>query len=96
MSADNWDICPRCWTEAEDDYAARLIDAAGVPDHLQQYLSIPEPEQYAFARTFRENYSITGARDGVVTVRYEGYCTVCGCRLDFDHRHPIVGFADGG
>lgn len=38
-----------------------------------------------------EDYEITGADTGIVTVGYSGSCTVCKLSLDFTETHPIPG-----
>jgi hypothetical protein len=43
----------------------------------------PEP------KTFREDYEIYGAQDGVVKVSYSGHCSRCGSGLDFKAEYPI-------
>jgi len=42
-------------------------------------------------RTFREDYRIEGAEEGVVHVHYRGNCTVCKLKLEFDDQHTIIG-----
>jgi hypothetical protein len=39
--------------------------------------------------TFREDYEITGAKDGIVVVSYGGSCEVCGLELSFTDKHPL-------
>lgn len=41
-------------------------------------------------RTFREDYEIYGAAEGVVRVEYSGNCTACGLSTSFSHDHPIA------
>ena len=42
-----------------------------------------------FPDTFREDYEIFGAEDGVVMVTYEGHSQRCGSHLDFRHEVPV-------
>ena len=39
--------------------------------------------------TFREDYEITDAETGMVTVSYRGECQVCHLSLAFTTEHPI-------
>lgn len=97
MSADNWTKCPRCTERA----AAELKKIEDAVDAL--YGTVPV-EEFDAARamlekkreknvnreeTFREDYEIFGAEDGVVTVGYRGACTACGLTLSFEENHPI-------
>jgi len=43
---------------------------------------------------FREDYSVSGAEDGVVEVRYRGFCRMCRLEVEFTHRHIIRGLGD--
>lgn len=89
MSADNWAICPRCKDIAEVEKMRQHQEVASsygiVPvaefDALRAEANEPIDLQY----TFREDYEIFGAEDGVVQVRYEGECQVChvGTKFDF-------------
>jgi hypothetical protein len=95
MSADNWADCPRCEKNREgavEQFAAKVAYAYGkVPvdefDEMRASLDrirkgMPDP-------TFREDYEIYGAADGVVKVRYSGHCVECGLSLTFEHDHPL-------
>lgn len=99
MSADNWARCPRCTSTGLKALAAR---ASAV---YAQYGEVPV-EEYIDARrqhteavdefdqrqsTFREDYEIYGAEDGVVIVDYSGSCRECGLELSFTDKRPIPG-----
>jgi hypothetical protein len=94
MSASNWAICPRCVTRATRDHDSRLADVMAtygtVPveefDRARSQIKEVDPEDY---RTFREDYEIYGATDGVVTVDYGGSCSTCGLSLSFKDDHPL-------
>jgi hypothetical protein len=78
---------------AEAAALARLADSYGkVPvaqfDADRAAIQPVHPENY---ETFREDYEITGAATGTVTVSYGAGCEVCGLNLDFTHVHPIPG-----
>lgn len=99
MGADNWAYCPRCTQQgrAKLDKRAAAIQAS--------YGKIPVEEfdearrQHAAAvkafeqreRTFREDYEISGADTGTVTVGYSGSCAKCRLSLEFTDTHPIPG-----
>jgi hypothetical protein len=77
MSADSWEICPRCLQQAQDKGIADFKKTYGYTPPIDH---IPiEPEDY---RTFREDYEI-GLYRGHFIVNYAGQCTVCKLRLDF-------------
>jgi hypothetical protein len=97
MSADNWAHCPRCTARelALLDRRREAIAAAYGKIPVEQFDA--EREELAVAehafkqrdRTFREDYSITGAEDGEVEVRYSGRCTYCNLKLSFVDTHPM-------
>jgi hypothetical protein len=87
MSADHWDVCPRCLYKAiKADEAQRAAVEASygrvpVEEFLAARAALPvevDREQY---RTFRENYEVGGADRGVVTVAYTGGCSKCRLRV---------------
>lgn len=101
MSADNWDKCPRCLRQALAvlENLKRQVNAAYgvVPvaefdekrvELSKEYAKLEDDTSF---RTFREDYEIYGAEDGVVNVSYSGQCTVCKLSLKFTDSHPIPG-----
>ncbi len=94
MSADNWDICPRCLAraqKAEQEQRAATAASYGIVTmeefgRMQAEIKTPDPESF---RTFREDYAIRGAAEGVVRVTYRGHCEVCGLNLAFADDHPM-------
>lgn len=99
MSADNWAHCPRCTAVALADFEARgqRVQASyGIApvdefDAARQRLA---DDKAAFERrhpTFREDYDISGAEEGAVSVSYKGECRECGLKLSFTDGHPIPG-----
>lgn len=101
MSASSWTHCPRC-TAAEVAQlalqAARVQEMYGtVPiaefDKARSELALERGNLVRREKTFREDYEITGAQDGVVRVDYAGTCTECGLQLLFNDVHPLPGFA---
>lgn len=99
MSASNWDRCPRCLKQAEDviDNLQRQVDEAygHVPidkfDQMRESLAEQRRLLTQSFQTFREDYRIYGAEEGVVKVRYSGSCSVCKLNLEFACAHPIEG-----
>lgn len=95
MSADNWAQCPRCLAE-------RRAEVARLEANVQEaYGKVPVAEFDALrARadtlgnaqleaSFREDYEVYGAEDGVVRVDYSGNCQVCSLALKFTHAVPV-------
>ena len=102
MSADNWAHCPRCTRRAADVLNERAVAVQAsygkVPvnefdEARRQYAEAVKAFEHRSA-TFREDYEITGAADGVVLVEYSGSCAKCHLSLDFSDVHIIPG-ADG-
>lgn len=99
MSASNWAKCPRCQRALDGTVTAlakRLVDAYGnVPvaeyTELQNKLAEATVHAHRGHATFREDYWISGAETGTVTVSYGGSCTECGLSLSFDDKHEIPG-----
>lgn len=99
MSASSWARCPRCAAAGLKALAER---AAAVQ---ASYGTVPVDEfdearrQHAEAvteferrrNTFREDYEVYGAEDGVITVEYSGRCSECGLSLKFTDKRPIPG-----
>src|SRR5215471_7810926 len=99
MSASSMAVCPRCVERARQAHLAESVALAtgyGVIP-AQEYMTrtaanqLPDPNRF---RTFREDYDITGADTGTVTVSYGGSCEVCDLELDFTDAHPIPGVTD--
>lgn len=87
MSADNWDVCPRCLDRAQGEAAEALENVmalyGNVPvdefDAKRAALEEVDPEKY---RTFREDYEIWGASEGRFDLSYSGACTTCGLKYE--------------
>ncbi len=103
MSADNWADCPRCTQRGQaklDERQAAINAVYGKMsvelfdeirrDHAGDVKAFEQRE-----RTFREDYEIDGAEDGIVKVSYHGQCTKCGLALTFTDEHPIPGAYPG-
>lgn len=93
MSASNWDVCPKCLTEAtkiNDKATAEVYAKYGEVspeefDRLRKEIAIIDPEDF---RTFREDYEIYGANEGEIQVKYSGECSQCnlGVKLNTSKR----------
>jgi hypothetical protein len=98
VSASNWAKCPRCQRALDGTVktlAKRLEDAYGTLTAVE-YLELRDRLAEATAHaarghaTFREDYEITGAETGTVTVSYGGSCMECGLSLSFDEKHEMT------
>lgn len=86
MSADNWEVCPKCLAkakEAADKKRAGIYAQYGKVspeefDRLRGGLSAVDPEDF---RSFREDYEFYGASEGELRVSYSGGCQECGLRV---------------
>lgn len=100
MSADNWDVCPNCLKQAIADHEelqGQVVESYGkIPieefDALRAKADAGVKDENF--RTFREDYEIYGAPDGVIKVRYSGYCQICDAGVDFDHQVPVKGIEE--
>jgi hypothetical protein len=95
VSADNWADCPRCELRAQKKYEAdleALNDMYGKVslDLFRKAQRACVKEEHAVS-TFREDYEIYGAEDGVVKISYSGECTECGLGLNFQRHIEIEG-----
>jgi hypothetical protein len=100
VTASNWADCPRCL------YLAAAGAERRITELRDSYGKVSADEYAAMAKaatvaqvvprdpTFREDYEIFGARDGVVKVSYSGSCAVCGLGLDFTTEKLIEGITD--
>lgn len=87
MSADNWEVCPKCVAAAQaaaDEAHAEVYAQYGkVPpeefDSLRDALPVVNLDDH---RTFREDYEIYGADEGEIEVSYSGNCSECGLHVD--------------
>ena len=82
MGADNWAVCPKCFSRAERDALAQAIEVESlygkipIEDFDKRRAAIPNP-QYADFRTFRESFSVYNDDEGTVEISYRGTCTAC-------------------
>lgn len=96
MSADNWDICPRCVHEANKAAQAehdRVRESYGkVPpeQYEAERAALPQlpvsPEDH---RTLREDYEFTGASKGTIHYSYGCECNACGLSMSFAGDKPL-------
>jgi len=95
VSADNWAVCPTCLAAANaelEELARQIADGYGVLpveewDGLRTRLAQGIDERKL--TTFREDYEIYGAEDGVIYVSYSGHCQKCPAGLDFKFAREI-------
>lgn len=82
MSADNWEVCPRCFKRAKREYEAEVERVSGLYGKVQVEMfdeartALKEPDAEDF-RTFREDYEFYGADEGEVHASYKGSCSKC-------------------
>lgn len=97
MSADNWEICPRCVNRAEKALAAKAMKLTELMEKLDADerklvstdLGSVNPEDY---RTFREDYEFyVNPATARVEVSYSGHCTECELGIDFADEREIPG-----
>jgi hypothetical protein len=94
MSADSWEVCPRCIRRARTDLEAlkaSVEQSYGTitrEAYEQARSAIKEIDDEDF-RTWREEYEFYGAETGTVTVCYGGTCTTCGLELNIDEKYEI-------
>lgn len=94
MSADNWAVCPRCLERAQllvkqqEEKVMATYGKVPVGEFDASRAAIRRPYATQF-KTFREDWSVSGAEEGVVTVEYSGCCQNCGLGLEFTHKHEI-------
>lgn len=94
MSASNWAVCPRCRKRKQaelDKRQAEVNELYGtVPfEEFDRARGEFETTDWTVPETFREDYEIHGAGDGVIHVSYGGGCSECGLSLNFEHVHPL-------
>lgn len=97
MGADNWAQCPRCATRRIQHVEAETARVQGlygkVPveefDRERSRLADTKATLDTQCHTFREDYEVYGAGEGVVTVEYHGCCSGCGLTFAFRDEHPI-------
>ncbi len=91
MSADNWAICPQCWSLAVAANRQSRLDAGAAYGKVdpEEYLrmlaeSKKEPDTTTFESTLREDYELGVNEDGQFYVSYGCSCR-CGYSFKFKH-----------
>jgi hypothetical protein len=96
MSANNWNICPRCGL-SEEAFRANteksLAEAYGKIE-AKAYLELAgscnkQMAEYEPPYNFREDYGIGTDSDGIFYVSYRGGCSECGLVHSFKHEEKI-------
>lgn len=107
MSADNWEVCPRCYNRALKEFEDVKAKIADLGADVKKFMNIKEPsiEDY---RTFREDYEFS-LEDGKVRYSYSGACVYwdrpkhtgsvatekgCGLSCHFTGSQPLEGIND--
>lgn len=94
MSANNWADCPHCLAvarAAKDEAVRHAAESYGkVPVSEFDVLRALAEAPIQMESTFREDYEIYGAEDGVVQVSYGGSCDECGAHLEFKFSQKVV------
>lgn len=101
MSADNWSICPRCTeAERQDiaemesqinaDYGKVSIEVFEQRRHdlakrKEQFEKEIEARGEGLRATFREDYEIYGAHEGLFYIKYSGECQKCDLNFKFEY-----------
>lgn len=99
MSADNWDICPRCLKKAKrerEEKVQAVAEAYGkVPaeEYERMHSEAAAIEDFGDKEehhTLREDYELGIFKaDGEFYVRYSGKCTVCSFSHTFKHDEKL-------
>jgi acetyl-CoA carboxylase beta subunit len=85
VSASAWTRCPQCEKNRTDALIAReekIVDSYGqvsISEFMatMEQLELDKQKAQNPEPTFREDYHVTGAEEGVVTFTYSGGCKVC-------------------
>lgn len=95
MSADAWQICPKCKKTSSNKKAEaqKRADEAYGKVSPREWLALSEiaaatsPDEQE--ETFREDYEIYMEEDGTFNVHYRGKCRVCGFEHNFKHKEKV-------
>jgi len=93
MSADNWDICPKCNKKAVDEkekLIAKAREAYGkLPPEEYETLLFESREPISIEKTLREDYSFDMEEDGSFSAVYSAHCSACGFKYKFNHSEQV-------
>lgn len=87
MSANNWDKCPQCEKNRQDEIikldeaAASNYGVVSSEKYLAMLKNLRELEDKELGDTLREDYSVWIDEEGTFSVSYRCFCKVCG----FEH-----------
>lgn len=93
MSANNWDICPRCKQRAEAKHAKAKKDIQKsygkvTPEEYQRRLdAVREPPE--LEETLREDWELGMEDDGRFHVGYFASCQDCGLEFQYKHEEKV-------
>jgi len=94
MSADNWDICPRCVANQEKKkikLVRRLLDAAYGNVTEAEYMKLRQEvsKPMTVEHTLREDYNIRTDKFGEFFVLYTCRCSSCNLSHKFEHKEQL-------
>lgn len=93
MSADNWDICPRCNAAAKAEHDAafqKAVDAYGkVPAEEYERLRAEASKLVELEAGMREDYELGTTEDGRFYIHYSASCQACGFKHTFEHEEQL-------
>lgn len=99
MGANSWARCPKCANRTQSKLETRefkINESYGKVPPLEfiaalEQLNRDKKDAENPEATFREDYEVTGAADGVIVFTYSAYCTVKGCdlTLKFTTERPL-------
>lgn len=93
MSANNWDVCPRCLEEANAKREQAIKDAAEaygkVPPEEWRAMSENAHMKIELEETMREDYEIGVGSSAKFHVSYRASCAECGFEFRFKHSELV-------
>lgn len=93
MSADNWQVCPRCLKRAAEAAHKEQLDLQAsygkVSEAEYRKRSERANKPVDLQETFREDYEIAVCEDGEFFVSYLGHCTECGLEHRYQHKSKV-------
>lgn len=96
MSADSWEVCPRChekYVEECDSFNKKVDDLYGkIPpeEYIRLLAENDRMQSQEEPRTLREDYEL-GIIEGEYYLRYNGTCTKCGWHYEKSIDEKVYG-----
>ena len=94
MSADNWDICPRCKVAVDKAAthkrlaASRAYGKVAVDEWMTLQAEASKPSE--LEQTLREYYEIGVDQNGEFYVSYRAACKPCGFQFTYKHTEKVL------